>query len=116
MHGPTCVFWTNLTPFSLQARARVQPEASARAADPPRGKDNRKAGVMAPAVHRFGVDARAAPATLRAPAATRYAQAVVEVCRRPPPLTIPRDSIQVYSKLRTISPTVYNLLRPNAHL
>ena len=44
MHGPTCVFWVNLTPFSLQARARVQPEASARAADPPHGKD--KAGLL----------------------------------------------------------------------
>ena len=24
MHGPTCIFWTNLTPFSLQAQARVE--------------------------------------------------------------------------------------------
>jgi hypothetical protein len=22
MHGPTCIFWANLTPFSLKARVR----------------------------------------------------------------------------------------------
>ena len=28
MHGPTCVFWANLTPFSLQAAAHAEAAAA----------------------------------------------------------------------------------------
>ena len=32
MHGPICVFWANLTPFSLQRQQRQQQQAQGRAA------------------------------------------------------------------------------------
>ena len=31
MHGPTCIFWAKLTPFSRQRLVRAAPEAAARA-------------------------------------------------------------------------------------
>jgi hypothetical protein len=39
-----------------------------------------------------------------------------QACRRPPPSLSPHESIQIYSKFRTISPTFYKLLLPNAYL
>ena len=42
MHGPTCIFWANLTPFSLEVAAEAAAEVEAEAA----AKAERAAGLQ----------------------------------------------------------------------
>jgi hypothetical protein len=99
MHASTRIFWANLTPFSLQLLEHTRFNVS----ETVETVDNNLIKSLTNMLNTYFLNFVPDP----------NAEEGVEVCGRPPPSLSAHDSIQVYTKFRTISPTCYNLFLPH---
>ena len=91
MHASTRIFWANLTPFSLQLLEHTRFNVS----ETVETVDNNLIKSLTNMLNTYFLNFVPDP----------NAEEGVEVCGRPPPSLSAHDSIQIYTKFRTISPT-----------